>query len=736
MIDPLALLERQDKWFLGAGPGLIYAPPAPIWLTSPGFWDAAHYLHYPVDPVFTFVLLDEQQRPIQLSAGERHWRPDRLIQQHHAAGLQLQETRTCGPQDVLGSAVRLSNTGAQQRQLTLLMWTAQPVTDETLEAAGFSGSALYIRRTVKGLRNTSMPLTLAFTLETARSYNLQLSETTVNQPHFHLTPYTETLQPHGLDNQVTLTGVNQTGLIYGALERTITLEPGASQDVTMAAAIAPTTDAAFSQVRTALSTHLPATSERVWRDFFAQVPEFSCSDPFITRYYWYRWYGLRLNLLNTQLGNYRYPAIAEGVDYFRVPISYSAQCHMLETRWLRTPSLAQGSLLNFVTNQRDDGSFPGHIHTHFVAEEGIYHADWGQRVLDVDVIHPDHAFLERVYPSLKRYVNYFYRERDPQGSGLYDHVNQWESGQEYMSRYVWVDAEGDEWKTMTRRLKGLDASIYIYRLERALAEISRRLGKGEEARWEARAERTKAAILRHCWDDNLQAFVDVSPELERSGLIFAISFYPFFTDIASEVHLPSLRRHLLNPEEFWTAYPVPASSKTDPYFSATPAWKGKRTNCPWNGRTWPMTNSHLVEALAHASTLDPTLRTSTAELLTKFIHMMFFDGDVSRPNCFEHYNPETGHASVYRGIDDYQHSWVVDLIIKYIVGLRPQANGVVIDPFPLNLTSFHLKGAYVRGRRFDIQFDGHDLAVELDGVRVQDSTLISWDTTLQMLEAE
>src|SRR2546429_4324554 len=27
-------------------------------------------------------------------------------------------------------------------------------------------------------------------------------------------------------------------------------------------------------------------------------------------------------------------------------------------------------------------------------------------------------------------------------------------------------------------------------------------------------------------------------------------------------------------------------------------WKGKRHNCPWNGRVWPMTNSHIIEALA------------------------------------------------------------------------------------------------------------------------------------------
>lgn len=721
MTDVLDLLKRHDKWFLGHAPGLLYAPPAPIWLERPGFWDAAHFLHFPLEPIFTFTLLDNTLTAIDLVATGRNWRPDRLEQDYRASGLRLRETRICGPTDILASVVEIENTTDNERRLTLLAWTAQPVTDTTLEDADERAGALYIRRAVAGLRNTKLSLTLALGLERARSHNVHLSETTVNQPHFHLTPYYETLHEDGLDNRIILTGVNRTGLVYAALERPLMLAPGECVSLTIAASIAPATDQALEQLGAAMASDPLAESEQAWRAFFDSVPYFSCSDPYLTTYYWYRWYGLRLNTLSTQLGNYQHPAVSEGIGYFRVPISYSAQCHMLETRWLHTPELAQGSLLNFVHNQREDGSLPGHIHVDWVAPEGIYHADWGQRTLDVHWVHPDLAFLRKAYPALKRYAEYFYEDRDPQDSGLYDHVNQWESGQEYMSRYVWVDDEGDEWRPMKRRLKGLDASIYIYRLERALGEMSQLLGKGEEGVWGKRAERTRRAILEHCWDESLQAFVDVSPELERSGLIFAISFYPFFTDLVSEEHLPSLDRHLFNPEVFWTEYPVPASPKTDPCYSATPAWKGKRTNCPWNGRTWPMTNSHVAEAIVGAARFKPALRARAAEFITRFIKMMFFDGDVRRPNCFEHYNPETGKASVYRGIDDYQHSWVADLLIKYVAGIQPEAAKVVVDPFPFDLEHFELRDARVRGHRIDVVKDGQEFRVSLDGIVVHTS---------------
>ena len=43
LIDPLALLERPDKWYLGNAGMLLYAPPFPQHLDVPGFWDECHF---------------------------------------------------------------------------------------------------------------------------------------------------------------------------------------------------------------------------------------------------------------------------------------------------------------------------------------------------------------------------------------------------------------------------------------------------------------------------------------------------------------------------------------------------------------------------------------------------------------------------------------------------------------------------------------------------------------------
>ena len=58
MVEPLELLARDDKWYLGCGDGAIFAPPFPLWLDVPGFWDGATIYQVDVAPLFTVSALD------------------------------------------------------------------------------------------------------------------------------------------------------------------------------------------------------------------------------------------------------------------------------------------------------------------------------------------------------------------------------------------------------------------------------------------------------------------------------------------------------------------------------------------------------------------------------------------------------------------------------------------------------------------------------------------------------
>ncbi len=728
-MHPLELLARDDKWYLGCGDGILFAPPFPVWLDTPGFWDDAQVYQYAFGPLFTVAALDEDGFEVAMRATSRRWSPAEMVVEYRLAnGITATEVRTVHPGGIFVSEWRLR--ALRGGWLHLVAWTAQE--GRTIDAAGAAwNGALTFTRTVLDRRQVPLAVTAELTCGGgASSWAAYRSEASANQPRWRATPFAEKWRPEGLPREVRLEGLNLDGLVYGAVHRAVPLG-GESASATFVMRLTPS-DAALGRTdpiaagaaERAGAAHphaatLGGASRHRWEEYFDRAPRFQCSDPYFATYYWYRWYGLRLNAIAGGAGNYRHPTICEGIGPFHEPISYSAQCHIRELRWLDDPEQARGVLRTFFANQKPDGSLHGRIYFNHLTGTDFYHANWGDALMALDAVAPDEDFLSELYPALTRYADWLVQTRDAGGTGMFDVVDQYETGQEYMSRYQAVDPGADAYGWENRiRLKGIDVTVYAYALFRALWRVAGRAGHTEDqARWRSLADRTLAAVRGTMWDADSGLFSDVDPRTgRRTGVKAAVCFYPYFTDLATAEHLAGLEKNLLDPALFWTHFPVPSSACDDPMFNADAEWKGKRHACPWNGRVWPMTNSHVVEALARASIhFAPHLRAATADLLHRFIRMMFHDGDLKRANCYEHYNPFSGHASVYRGIDDYQHSWVNDLIIQYVMGIRPHASGITIDPFPFGLEMAEIKGVQARGLTIDVRIEGETVSVRVDG---------------------
>ena len=732
-VDVCAHLGRPDKWYLKAGDRLTWTPPYPQWLSTTGFWDEAHYYDLALSPLFTVALLTDDGTALPLRASGRDWQPDRLRQTYDVPGtdLSVTERKTGHRDDVLASTLTLQNGSDTPRTVHVVAWTLQPLHKDgeggLLSLTETGGQLRFMRRLQSGDRPArDIGCALGFD-EATTSASAVHSESGPTQPCWAYTPFYETFSPDSL-GPASFPIENFSGeVIYLGLHTDLTVAPDDGETVSAAFGAAPSVEEARQQLAPVLSDGPPTRSARTWNDYFDELPSFECSDPHLQRYYWHRWYGLHLFTRQDPEGNYAHPAIYEGPEYFRKHVSYSAQCHMLEARWQPDPSIAQGSLLNFIENQQPSGGFYGHIYPHDADEESFYHTNWSH-AWAVHRTHPDGDFLRRAYEGLSRYVDYFDSERDPDDSGLYDIWNHYETGQEYMHRYQAVSGEADEihWGRIFR-LKGVDAAVQIYQTKRSLAKMAEALGHDDESvAWTDRAETTKQAVRDYMWDANAELFFDVDPETgDRTGVKAAVCFYPYFTDIVDERHLPGLKRHLFDPDEFWTTYPVPASSADDPYFSDVPHWKGERKNCPWNGRVWPMTNSHVAEAICQAALRfdDAALRERGAAFITQFMHMMFDGDDPSQPNCFEHYNPTTGQPCRYRGIDDYQHSWVNDLLIKYAAGIRPHDTSLTVDPFPFDVGTLIMGDVPVRDHRIGVTRTGDQFSVRVDGETVAEHAL-------------
>ena len=693
--DPFSLLTREDKWFLGNGEGMLFAPPFPVWLNTPGFWDEATIFQYSFAPAFTVAFLDESGKEIDLIPLSRRWTPAEVIVDYRLSnGMTATEVRTVQPGGVLASEWRIRV--FRRARIHLVAWTAQDAADVVTDSVEWNGGLSFARelRDADGVPWT-MNVDLACTAG-ASSWSAVLGEQTPNHPHWRQTPFVEQWHPGGLSSSIRVGALPAKALLYAAIHREVVLD-GESGSATFAMRIAPADLENRENVPTALAPQaytLGGASRRRLREWLEDAPAFRCADPYLETYFTYRWYGLALNSIEPAGECYAHPATTEGVGPLHRLNASAAECHVRELRWLDVDR-AVGNVRAFFAEQRDDGSLPALIYpNHIAGSDGT--TNWGAAMLALEAVLPRASLAQELYPKLAAFAEWLLRERDAAATGMID-------------------------DTLAAGRKSVAATVYAYELFRALERVATHGSDVSAAlRWNELGNRAAIAVRENMWDSERQLFLDYYEQSgQREPISMASGFYPYLTDIVSADHVAGLERVLLDPRKFWTPFPVPSRAIDEPSFSGSAEIAFQDVNGDDTGRVRPFINSHVVQSLACASRLLPRLRPRATELLRRFVHMLFHDGDLQRPNCYEHYNPYTGHASVHRGIDDHQHSWVNDLIIQYLAGIRPHADGITVDPFPAGLEFLHIANVRARGRTLAVSIEADDVAVIVDGRTLQ-----------------
>ena len=705
LVKPTEFLARDDKWYVGGGSLVIYAPPFPVSDEVLGFWDTVHFGNLPIKNLLCITLL-LNGKILNFTLTNRRWFPDRCEYEYKTEnGILLKMVRMPIPPDGLACKVSVKDTSKSIRTLDILFWgvrkTRGSATETLSRDFGYENGRIMFTEEIAERSPQKVPIAVTIFLEKPpTSFQVTPAHSSPILPSFEFTPFYSQMKACGRLANKSARANFIGSVIYYALHKRVKLK-AKEESLTCYIRANELKKQKASGAEKGLRG-FPLT----WQNFLKLVPHFECSDEFLTRYYWYRWYGIWLNTLPGGLAkNYPYPVVTEGIDYFRGVITYSLMCHVREVKWLKTPHLAQGCVLTHIKHQTSAGHFAGHIYLSHVQDKVFYLTDWGSAIEELINHHPDEGFEKKVYRALEKYLRYFLRERDREGSHLFDIWDQFETGQEYSSRYLFADKNFDRYGWENKlRIKGVDATYYIWTLATFLAQLAKKLGKIREAKsFENLASQIGCQVREKMWDENKKFFFDFDARTnKRSPYFSAVGFYPAGSEIATPEMTLNAVKHLFNKAKFSTAFPTPTSPVDDPYFSADANWRGERANCPWNGRVWPMVNSHISEVLAYASSLDAKYRKRLADYVRSFIRMMFFDRNPKRPNCFEHYGPFTGEPCLYRGIDDYQHSWVADLILKYAVGLRAMPDKVLIDPFPFGLDFFILKDAVIRGKRISV----------------------------------
>jgi hypothetical protein len=225
--------------------------------------------------------------------------------------------------------------------------------------------------------------------------------------------------------------------------------------------------------------------------------------------------------------------------------------------------------------------------------------------------YPDRSLLEWAYPRLKRWHEWWFRDRgdgQPWRDGNRDGLLEWGSdrgssessgGRGFLLQARWESGMDDSpmWddvhydsRTYTMDLDdvGLN-SLYALDAE-SLAELAGLLGKDDDRRvFQADYEKMKQLVREKLWNETDGIYENRFWNGQFSKRLSPTNFYPMLAGIATpEQARRMVNEHLLNPREFWGEYVVPTASRSDSAFADQYYWRGS---------IWGPTNYLLYHAI-------------------------------------------------------------------------------------------------------------------------------------------
>jgi putative isomerase len=180
-------------------------------------------------------------------------------------------------------------------------------------------------------------------------------------------------------------------------------------------------------------------------------------------------------------------------------------------------------------------------------------------------------------------------------------------------------------------IEGVDLASYLIRELRAMNVIAMHLGeKADAAAFTKHADAVVKLINANMWDDAMGMYLDRN---EKTGKLVQVKSGTSFAVLYAGAATPErakrmIHEHMLNPAEFWLAYPIASYAKTEPDY-----YQGSHHECNWRGSTWAPINYMTFQGLQ-----DYGYHTEARELARRLFQMAV----VKNPVLREYYNAETG----------------------------------------------------------------------------------------------
>jgi len=212
------------------------------------------------------------------------------------------------------------------------------------------------------------------------------------------------------------------------------------------------------------------------------------------------------------------------------------------------------------------------------------------------LLNKDTTYLNLLYNSFQAYDNYLWKYRDSDGDGCLEAWSQTDSGEDYLIRYkyapfvwpfdyppieknipndtnfikkYWTSADYKKYTHEQNPMpfESIDVMGYSYTCRDVLAKISALKKDGKESYWRKKANEVAIKMKNYLWIPEKSAYYyrDKNNKFFNS-LTHNNLRAMFFGTMEQGMADSFIKKHFLNPAEFWTPMPLTSIAANDPYF--------------------------------------------------------------------------------------------------------------------------------------------------------------------------
>lgn len=478
------------------------------------------------------------------------------------------------------------------------------------------------------------------------------------------------------------------------------------------------------------NTRIPRLEQHIMEYglFFENVPYIECSNKYVEKAYWYRWFLIKYHIANPHTGNIlnkcfyesRYGIIesekewstGEGWEFSRA-ILCSCAHHVLEATWLNDPGIVKEEIKNYTDNlgrgpavhpSYPGNLLPGCIRVHDFKGHYFFHcipyALWVYycKAGDIEFVQ---EVIELLWKDLSAWEQF--GEGNPDMPLVHIDGDTWEFAPSAHYDY----SQGKKWQKRDIPNRRTESNAFYAANMLSMGKLFEAIGDLRSVVCFEKYEKIKDAIKNLSWDDSEKFFLEL--DTDNRKLLGIKQVGGLFTLL--EIDPPDAEGFFANLSDagkFGMPYGIPSASADSFGYYPNNTADGKRPHmCMWNGPVWPFASSYALTAMGAFLKRNPNKKYINLfqENFFKYTMLHFIDSDYENCCIREHYNPETGES--LSAEDDYNHSSYIDILIRMVAGFDFDSKGRLnFSPLGIGKKWLKVENIFYKGDFYSCEING------------------------------